>query len=377
MKNNPKINYESGQTILLAVLLSVTIATLILLGLSIPVADQIRGSSDYLSSRQVLVNSETASEEILYRLNNNKNVPAVLGFSVLGNTSALISDLDLTTKQVVSSSDNGSFVRKTITALISPNRTVAFNYGVWTGAGGVRMENSSVVNGNVFSLGGKVSTGSSQINGVYSSATSSVNMPISDADITNYKNQASTGVIINGNKTYSSVATSTVGSLKIVGNLTITNSSVLTLNGPLYVTGNLTMSNSSVLRLNSTYGVKSETIVVDGRIDIGNSSYLGGSGHNSSNIILITQNTSGCSNLNCTNVNPPAVKLENSAYVGAVILAPYGAVYLTNSASTKGVYANYLYMRNSASITFDNTLINMNFNSSTSTRWSLENLREI
>ena len=128
--------------------------------------------------------------------------------------------------------------------------------------------------------------------------------------------------------------------------------------------------------LSSAYAEKSETIVVDGTISLGNGTYLGGSGLNGSTIILATQNTSGCSNTSCTG-GTPAISLVNSAEAKDILVAPHGAVYLSNSAETKSVLANYLYMSNSAKIEYDPYIVDTSFKTSTTTSWSVSSLKEI
>jgi len=370
-------NPESGQVVLIAVILSLSIAVLILFGLSLPVANQIRGAGDYLSSKQTLINSESLNDEVLYRLNSNKNMPAVLNMSLVGDVSySVVAEWNSNTKQIISNSDYRGFTRK-IEAIFTANRTIIFDFGVWLSNGGLRMENSSHIDGNVFTTGNVLRLGSSSIGGHLSTSTIPVNLPMSDSDIENWKTQASSGITRNGNWTITnSTATTTAGPVKVVGNLTISNSSRLTLNGPLYVTGNLVLDNSAVIQLSPSYGTKSETVVVNGTINLGNSTYLGGSGQHGSTIILATQNTSGCANTSCTG-GTPAIKLTNSAEASAILVAPHGAVYLSNSSETKSVLANYLYMSNSAQIEYDPYIVDTSFKTSTSTSWSVSSLKEI
>ncbi len=370
-------NRESGQVVLIAVILTLAVSVLILFGLSLPVADQIRSAGDYLSSKQTLVNSESLNGEVLYRLNNNKTIPSVLNMSIVGDASySIIAQWDANDKQVTSNSDYRGFTRK-IQAMFTANRTIIFDFGVWLSNGGVRMENSSRIDGNVFTMGTVLQLNSSSIGGILSTSTTPVNLPMSDNDINNWKAQGSSGKVVNGNLTITnSTATTTTAALKVVGNLTITNSSVLTLNGPVYVTGNLVLDNSAVIQLSPSYAEKSETVVVDGTINLGNSTFFGGSGQPGSTIILATQNTNGCANTSCTG-GTPAIKLTNSAEANAILVAPHGAVYLSNSAETKSVLANYLYMSNSAQIQYDPNIVNTSFKSSTSTSWSISSLKEI
>lgn len=371
-----KINPESGQAVLIAVILSLAVSMLILFGLSLPITDQIKNEKDYVLSKQAFLNSLTLNEEVLYRLNTKKPLPSSIGLSILNYSSvATTTNLNSSTIQVVSTGVNNFFERKT-QALVSSNKSILFNYGVWISNGGIKMENSSEINGDVFSLGPIVTADTSTVSGTISNSLNSINLPISDDNINNWRNQASAGVVIVGglNLSGASKSTTTTGALKIVGDLVVKNNCVFTLTGPLYVTGNLILDNSSRLQLNSSYGSTSETVVVDGYMDIKNSVYLGGSGIAGSNIIMATQNTGGCTDAVCTN---PAIRIENTDAAAAVLVAPHGAIYLKGSGSTKGIFANYLYMSNSSSITYDSSLIDINFNSSTSTSWDFSSLKEI
>ena len=370
-------NKESGQAVLIAVILSLVISTSILFAISLPVLNQIKNSNEYISSKQAILNAETSTEEVLYRLNKNKIPPSVLGISVLKDVTS-VSTLDLggSLKQTTASCQYNLFTRK-LSSLMSSNRTILFNYGAWLSGGGLRLENNTSINGNVFSLGGGYVPDITSIHGVYSTTTYAVNFPVSNTDILNWKNQASSGQVINGSVSLVNKSTTTTGALKIVGDLSIKNSgSIMTLNGPLYVTGNLIVENSSGIQLGAGYGSKSETIVVDGTIKVKTSAFIKGSGQNGSNILLVTQNTAGCPDYNCTNI-APAIEISQSALADTILIAPYGAVYLENGSDTKGVLANYLYMSNSSKIFYDTSLIGINFNSSTSTFWSINSISEI
>jgi len=370
------LNPESGQAVLIAVILSLAVSMMILFGLSLPIADQIKNSNDYVASKQALIDARTWPEEMLYRLNQKKNTPSILSMSTFNDAASVsISDVDVSTKQIISNGAFGLFKRK-IKAIIKSNSDVDFNNGAWLSSGGLRMDNSSRINGDVFSLGNRLMLNSSAITGAFSTSSTAVNMPISDDTINNWITQASSEQIINSSVTISGTATSTVGALKINGDLTIKTSGTLTLNGPLYVTGNLSLNNSSKILLGSGYGPKSETIVVGGTIDIQQSAYVGGSGQAGSTVILVSKSTAGCSDTSCTSISP-AINVVNSAIASAILVAPHGAVYLSNSADAKGVLANYLYMANSSTITHDPMLYNIIFNSSTSTFWSITSLGEI
>ena len=363
-----KINNQSGQAVLIAVILSLAISMLILFGISLPVTDQVSNSNDYLSSKQSLINAEILNKESLYRLNKGKTLPSVLSLSIDNiNSSAGISDLGLNDKQVVSQSIFGLFKNKT-QSVLSSNRSISFDYGVWTSVGGVSLENNSEINGNVFSLGNIHTNNFSSINGAISTSSYYLNLPISSADIYNWKNQASSGLLQGGNWTISSDSTSTASALKIVGNLELKNGAVLELNGPLYVTGNLKMSDSSIIKLNSNYGLKSDTIVVDGLVNIESGSYISGSGQDKSNVILATENS---------NSSASVINFDNSSSNDVISVALNGSVYLNNNSSVKDVVSKSLILSNSSSINYPNHVLNVDFNSSTSTIWNMTSLKEI
>jgi hypothetical protein len=160
--------------------------------------------------------------------------------------------------------------------------------------------------------------------------------------------------------------------MKIVGDLTITNSGQLTLTGPLYVTGNLTISGSGKLRLATSYGASSEFIVVDGLVDIGASGAIQGSGNSASYVLIAT--TSQCGGLaTCAN---PAVKVSGSA--GAVVLvAPYGRVNFEGSAGAKAVVAYGMTLSGSTSLNYESGLADIDFSSGPSGSWNVDTWREI
>ena len=368
-------NKQAGQAVLIAVILSLVISVLILFGMSIPIADQVKNSNDYISSRQALINTETLTEEDLYRLNKGKTNPSVLSLSELkGATAVSVTDISSNIKQSIATSTYVSFTRAS-KAIMSSNRSIMFNYGAWLGSGGIRMDNPAQVNGNVFSIGGGSIYSPSAISGVYSTSTYSVNFPVSDDDISNWINQASSGIVINGSLNLNNTSTTTTGALKIVGSLDV-KKSTMALKGPLYVTGNLVVETGGAIQLDSSYGTNSETIVVGGTIEVKTGASITGSGQTGSNVLLVTQSTAGCSNYSCTSISP-AISISQSSIADTILVAPHGAVYLTNNSNTKGVLANYLYMSNGSNITYNSSLVGTSFNSSTSTFWSINSLDEI
>ena len=150
-----------------------------------------------------------------------------------------------------------------------------------------------------------------------------------------------------------------LGPKKITGNLSLSNSAVLTLTGTVHVTGNITISNSAKIKLDSTYGSLSGVILSDGNISSSNSSVLQGSGQAGSYLLVFSTNTSNS-----------AISINNSAS-GAIFYASAGGITVSNSFSAREVTAYKLIMSNSATITYESGLANVFFSSGPAGGWKV------
>ncbi len=197
--------------------------------------------------------------------------------------------------------------------------------------------------------------------------------PVSNSNITQWKDEATALGVRNDSWTINgSTATSTSG-MKIVGDLTVTASGQLTLNGPLYVTGNLTIDGAAKVKLNSSYAGSSENIVVDGKVNIAASGAIQGSGTSGSYILITT--TSSCGGTTTCTSDSPAVVVNGAA--GAVVLiAPYGRVDFQGSASAKSVIAYKMNMSGATSLTYESGLADISFSSGPSGAWSVTSWKE-
>ncbi len=200
----------------------------------------------------------------------------------------------------------------------------------------------------------------------------SIPYPISQSNIDNYQDQATTGGSTS-TVTISGIASRTLGPIKINGDLNLTDSSKLYVTGPIYVTGNIVFSNDSKLYIDSSLGSASVALVADGTISIINSAEIYGSGLPGSYVVLIS-NKSCTTNLNCT--TNPSIKVGGAA--GTVILnALNGAVTLEGSAAVKAVVAKLLYMGGAARVVYESGLANINFTSGPSGSWNKQSWKEV
>jgi hypothetical protein len=229
--------------------------------------------------------------------------------------------------------------------------------------------NNTTASGALYCQAG---TGNNKACNTTQSTPSPLSFPVSDSNIQAWKTEATDLGVRSGSLTIGGSTATTSPGMKIVGDLTITNSGQLTLTGPLYVTGNLTISGSGKLRLATSYGASSEFIVVDGLVDIGASGAIQGSGNSASYVLIAT--TSQCGGLaTCAN---PAVKVSGSA--GAVVLvAPYGRVNFEGSAGAKAVVAYGMTLSGSTSLNYESGLADIDFSSGPSGSWNVDTWREI
>ncbi len=229
--------------------------------------------------------------------------------------------------------------------------------------------NNTTASGALYCQAG---TGNNKACNTTQSTPSPLSFPVSDSNIQAWKTEATDLGVRSGSLTIGGSTATTSPGMKIVGDLTITNSGQLTLTGPLYVTGNLTISGSGKLKLATSYGASSEFIVVDGLVDIGASGAIQGSGNSASYVLIAT--TSQCGGLaTCAN---PAVKVSGSA--GAVVLvAPYGRVNFEGSAGAKAVISYGMSLSGSTSLNYESGLADIDFSSGPSGSWNVDTWREI
>ena len=221
--------------------------------------------------------------------------------------------------------------------------------------------NSSTIAGNLYCQSG---SGNNKSCNTSQADPAPLNFPISDAQITDWKAEALAGGTQTGNINLSGSQTQTIGPKKIVGNLYVSNSAVLTVSGTLWVTGNIVLSNSTIVKLASSYGSGSGMIIADGTVSTSNSASFTGSGTSGSYMMMLTTSTSSS-----------AINIANSA--GTVILvAPYGTIAFSNTAGAKEAIAKTISMSNSATLTYESGLANVNFTTGPSGSYSVSSWKE-
>jgi len=193
------------------------------------------------------------------------------------------------------------------------------------------------------------------------------NMPISEANISQFKSEAEAGGTINPpTGTYTPPSSpSSLGPVKIAGNLDVPGGYILTINGTVWVTGYINFGNGAQVRLHPDYGTDSGLILADGYIYIDNGVIFIGSGQAGSYIMTLTTNdcngTGSPTGQICTSNNSAMYVANNSQNV--VLYAANGQMRLRQNVSTYEATAYRLYLEENVIITYQAGLANANFTS--------------
>lgn len=188
-------------------------------------------------------------------------------------------------------------------------------------------------------------------------------LPITDAQIAQWKVEAENGGTISGDVGVLNGESRSYGPKKITGGLTVDNNSTLTVTGTLYVQGNVTFSNNATIRLDPGYGANSGMIIADGEVLIENNVTFQGSGTTGSYVLVLTTDPS-------LDSADPAMTLSNNSD-NSIFYASKGMVSISNNAVLKEVTAFKLKLENNASVNYESGLENVSFTSGPGGSWTL------
>lgn len=386
-----------------------------------------------IASAQALALAEGALDKAAYQLNQNSSYSGETN-TTLGNGTFTISvtSIDSNTKRIAATAyvpdSTDPIATKIIKANVGINNDViSFHYGIQSGQGGFFLDNSSTVTGNVHSSGPVIGSSQNMIYGdvissgpsglvygihatssIYAhtignasestivdkhayyattktnttvSSTSypgspdqaSVPLPISDAQIIEWENDAAAGGTATCTSGKYEIISGSIdlGPIKIPCDLTISNSSIVTIHGPVWATGNITVQNSAKVKMAPALGAQNVALIADKPTDQINSSIIRvkntatfeNSGTAGSFVFLISQNKSAE-----TGGAVEAFELSNSASA-LVAYAAHGLIPLANSVSLKEVTAYKIHLQNTANVTYDSGLPSAVFESGPGGSW--------
>lgn len=406
---------KQGQAALIATVLLMVIMISAVFGVSAVALKEAKVAEENKKSKQTFFAAEAGVEDAVYRLKRGKNLTSSFSITLNGATTTTTVTTFGSTKTVKST---GQFLTafRASSAALSNSTGVSFHYGVQVGEDGLNLGDGSMIQGNVFSNGdinGKGSaksriTGNAQaagnskieevrvnngasahsfedciVDGVASYVSSFSNctasstqilsqniapqdFPITQAQITQWENDAAAGGTLSGLNIGNSSA-ATTGPKKINGNITMGNGSTLTITGTVWVTGTITFGNNAVVRLDPiNYGSLSGVLIVDGSISVGNGAKLVGTGRNGSYLMLLSN----------FGPNDVAIDIGNTAS-STIFYAPNGTIHTGNNLTLREATGRGLDIGNGATIIYENGLANVNFTSGPSGGWDIINWGEI
>ena len=364
--------------------------------------------------------AEAGIEDSLLRLNNGMQFSASNTLFIDGNSATTeISDSMGSSRTITSEGNANDKIRKLSVNYTITTSEISFFYGAQAGEGGITMGNNSIIEGNVFSNGSisgsgtitntvTVATNGNGISDVevgdnayvyscsnadientlyYVSGGSITNcdyenivdlgpeeiepeaMPVSQEQITDWKNEASNGGTFSGDYTISGGETVSLGPIKITGNLIVNISAVLNVTGLIYVEGDILINNNVILKLDSNFGSLSGIIISDGKISVQNGAAVQGSGEENSFLMLLSTN-------NSLDPSSPAIDVRNNA-AAAIFYASNGMINLNNNINIREATGYKLALSNNAVVSYSSGLANANFSSGPGGSWQVENWEEI
>ena len=417
-----------GQALIIAVVFFLIITTTVGVGVINPVLRQVKQADDFARARASLFVSQSVNEDAVYRIKNNKQFVSPSTLSLNGYVATATSTAVADGLQIYSSGNAFNLVRNIQTHLTAGSGT-SFYYGMQSGSGGMTLNNTATVVGNVFSNGPITGANSNIIKGTVVSAgpagiingvhaTSSAyahsiqnstvggdayyvsisgstvagalypgspdqatsSLPISDAQITQWENDAvAGGTVTCSGGSYNISGSVTLGPKKIPCDLYINGSDKLYLTGPLWVTGNIQFSNTSKVAVDGSLSGKTVAIIADNpsnqtsssKITASNSVEFQGAGANSY-ILLISQNKSAEQG-----GGTEAIEVSNSVNGKVLVYAGHGKIEISNSVNLKEVTAYKISVNNSAQVIYESGLANLLFTSGPAGGYVFDRWQEI
>ena len=422
MKHMSFIKNEKGVIGLYLAIVVMVFAMGMIASVSFGIFTQQQIIRNIVQSSQAHYAAESGVEDALLRLRNGMNwlSPYSISFWTGSSSTVNIVEDPLTgVRTITVEGDSTNRIRNTEVVFEQTSTGVGFFYGAQVGEGGIELQNSSKIIGNVFSNGDILHQNTAQIAGtaqiaeagneitgdgdggvevtgdlyadhcedstvggifygmthsgctfssfVLQTPPASVPFPITQSQIDTWKTEAEVGGTI-GSYARSS-GTSSLGPVKIDGNLTIQNTAQLVVTGTLWVTGNITIQNSAQVRLDPGYGTTSGMIIADGVITLENDSISSGSGQSGSYLMYLSTYPGIPS-------TSAALIFKNSARTD-IVYTTNGFVEFENNSALREVTAYGLRLKNSAELAYELGLQSTAFTSGPGGGWTVTSWKEI
>lgn len=209
---------------------------------------------------------------------------------------------------------------------------------------------------------------------------STKDLPISYAQIRDWETSAEKGgVITPAGGTYTPTSGSSLGPVKINGNLFFPSNGTVIITGPVWVTGKILAENNVIIKLQeglfSGYPVIADN--PDDQTNFGQIEFY-------NNVITYDSSQAGLLLFISTNksldLSNPAIFLHNNINkdkAQSIIFSLNGLIKVENNAKFKEITGYGLYLANNAEIVYEQGLVNANFSSGPGAGWSVKSWQEI
>ena len=383
------VKCQNGQILILAMIF-LTVILILASSLFSRVASFLRFGSNSILKKQAIALADAGVDRALWQLNETAGAYSGETNTALGTTGTFtvtITNKTSSLKTITSTGyvPNATNPRGKITiktdVLIS-STSISFRYAVQVGTGGISMANSATVNGSVYSnkadgatksiqgYNSSVITGDAWAVGTISTpdpwvqGTKQENQPPSQMPTINYqfwKDAAAAGGTLTCPCNYSVGDQVSLGPKKLIGDLIVSNFSVVTLTGPVWVTGKITVSNNGKIKLADSFGSNGTALITDDIITVSNNGIFEPTTANQKGYILAVT----------TSTDNNAIIISNQG-ANATFYALNGGASLSNQANVTALVANTLTMANSATLTYDQGLASAQFSSGPGGSWQVK-----
>ncbi|MEK7123598.1 MAG: choice-of-anchor R domain-containing protein, partial [Patescibacteria group bacterium] len=197
------------------------------------------------------------------------------------------------------------------------------------------------------------------------------NMPISDSNIQEWREQAEAGGVFSDSAHCAPANGVIIGPARLNCDFTVQNGKTITIKAPVWVKGNILLDTNVVVVLDASYGALSGIVMADdlanqttvGTIRVRNNvAICGSAGYNSGNGECNPSNGSYLMFLSTYSGSGEAIALENNVK-GEIFYASAGTAKIENNAEVKEIIAYKLDVENNAHVVYEQGLANAQFSS--------------
>lgn len=146
-----KNSKQKGAVMIMMVLFFIILSTTLLIGISYPIANQVKGTSEFLKSKESFNIAESQAENALYRFNKGKN-DAPTDINLFDSIATAVLTQIGNERNIVVQGNKDIFDRY-VKAVFTLGEGISFNYGLQVGDVGLYMDGSAKINGNVYANG--------------------------------------------------------------------------------------------------------------------------------------------------------------------------------------------------------------------------------